>query len=160
MVSTKEDGTFVSPGAWGTTWEDLVELKHDNVALWHTLAEMFLTWCRRGVDGFRCDAGYKVPLKALANTSLQRFSSNFLTRFFCSKAWAAHGSPPKPCSMRVECNGPIESCSKTIMERRALTMSNQFQASQRTGCSVITARLTTTSASPCVAKRGHSPGIL
>ena len=58
------DGTFVSPGAWGTTWEDLVELKHDNVALWHTLAEMFLTWCRRGVDGFRCDAGYKVPLAA------------------------------------------------------------------------------------------------
>ena len=24
-------------------------------------AEIFLTWCRRGVDGFRCDAGYKVP---------------------------------------------------------------------------------------------------
>jgi predicted glycogen debranching enzyme len=58
------DGTFVSPGAWGTTWEDLVELKHDNVALWDKLAEMFLTWCRRGVDGFRCDAGYKVPVPA------------------------------------------------------------------------------------------------
>jgi predicted glycogen debranching enzyme len=25
---------------------------------------MFLIWCRRGVDGFRCDAGYKVPLRA------------------------------------------------------------------------------------------------
>jgi starch synthase (maltosyl-transferring) len=58
------DGTFASPGAWGTTWEDLVELKHDNVALWDQLSEMFLTWCRRGVDGFRCDAGYKVPLPA------------------------------------------------------------------------------------------------
>ena len=58
------DGTFASPGAWGTTWEDLVELKHNNVALWDQLAEMFLTWCRRGVDGFRCDAGYKVPLPA------------------------------------------------------------------------------------------------
>jgi predicted glycogen debranching enzyme len=58
------DGTFVSPGAWGTTWEDLVELKHENVALWDQLAEMFLTWCRRGVDGFRCDAGYKVPVPA------------------------------------------------------------------------------------------------
>src|SRR5262249_60835910 len=26
--------------------------------------EMFLTWCRRGVDGFRCDAGYQVPVPA------------------------------------------------------------------------------------------------
>jgi glycogen debranching enzyme/glycosidase len=58
------DGTFASPGAWGTTWEDLVELKHDNVGLWDKLAEMFLAWCRRGVDGFRCDAGYKVPVRA------------------------------------------------------------------------------------------------
>jgi starch synthase (maltosyl-transferring) len=58
------DGSFASPGAWGTTWEDLVELKHDNVALWDDLSEMFLTWCRRGVDGFRCDAGYKVPTAA------------------------------------------------------------------------------------------------
>jgi len=58
------DGQFVSPGAWGVTWEDLVELKHVNVALWDELAEIFLTWCRRGVDGFRCDAGYKVPMAA------------------------------------------------------------------------------------------------
>ncbi|MEY2430177.1 MAG: hypothetical protein QOJ40_3062 [Verrucomicrobiota bacterium] len=58
------DGTFVSPGAWGMTWEDLVELKHRNVELWDKLAEVFLTWCRRGVDGFRCDAGYKVPVAA------------------------------------------------------------------------------------------------
>jgi glycogen debranching enzyme/glycosidase len=60
----QEDGRFVSPGAWGVTWEDLVELKHDTVALWDNLAETFLTWCRRGVDGFRCDAGYKVPVPA------------------------------------------------------------------------------------------------
>jgi len=58
------DGTFISPGAWGVTWEDLIELKHQNVALWDELAEVFLTWCRRGVDGFRCDAGYKVPMPA------------------------------------------------------------------------------------------------
>jgi predicted glycogen debranching enzyme len=58
------EGTFVSPGAWGVTWEDLVELKHDNVGLWDELAAMFVTWCRRGVDGFRCDAGYKVPVPA------------------------------------------------------------------------------------------------
>jgi glycosidase len=58
------DGSFASPGAWGNTWEDLVELRHINVALWDELAETFLTWCRRGVDGFRCDAGYKVPVAA------------------------------------------------------------------------------------------------
>ena len=58
------DGTFASPGAWGVTWEDLVELKQEDAALWDQLAEMFLTWCRRGVDGFRCDAGYKVPVAA------------------------------------------------------------------------------------------------
>ena len=59
-----DKGDFVSPGAWGTTWEDLVELDHRNPALWQTLAEVFLTWCRRGVDGFRCDAGYKIPVPA------------------------------------------------------------------------------------------------
>lgn len=58
------DGRFASPGAWGTVWEDLVELKHVNVALWDELADIFLTWCRRGVDGFRCDAGYMVPVAA------------------------------------------------------------------------------------------------
>jgi starch synthase (maltosyl-transferring) len=55
------DGKFVSPGAWGVTWGDLVELNLTVVELWDVLAEVFLTWCRRGVDGFRCDAGYKVP---------------------------------------------------------------------------------------------------
>src|SRR5579884_2744107 len=58
------DGKFLSPGAWGTTWEDLVELEHRHVELWDCLADVFLTWCKRGVDGFRCDAGYKVPLTA------------------------------------------------------------------------------------------------
>ena len=62
--SRDPDGEFASPGAWGVTWEDLVELKHAYVALWDELAEMFLTWCRRGVDGFRCDAGYKAPVAA------------------------------------------------------------------------------------------------
>lgn len=56
------DGRFHSPGAWGVTWEDLVELEQQDVALWDHFAEAFLTWCRRGVDGFRCDAGYMVPV--------------------------------------------------------------------------------------------------
>ncbi|MGE3308896.1 MAG: amylo-alpha-1,6-glucosidase [Limisphaerales bacterium] len=54
-------GNFASPGAWGVTWEDLVELEPHDVALWDLLAEALLAWCRRGVDGFRCDAGYKIP---------------------------------------------------------------------------------------------------
>jgi predicted glycogen debranching enzyme len=57
-------GSFVSPGAWGTTWEDLCELDHAQPELWRYLADVFLVWCRRGVDGFRCDAGYKVPVAA------------------------------------------------------------------------------------------------
>ncbi len=58
------DGTFASPGAWGVTWADLVELKQDDVVLWDIIADALLTWCRRGVDGFRCDAGYKIPVPA------------------------------------------------------------------------------------------------
>jgi predicted glycogen debranching enzyme len=57
-------GCFISPGAWGTVWEDLCELDHRQPQLWRYLAEVFLVWCRRGVDGFRCDAGYKVPVQA------------------------------------------------------------------------------------------------
>jgi hypothetical protein len=59
-----EKGEFASPGAWGVIWADLVELEHKHARLWEYLAEVFLTWCRRGVDGFRCDAGYKVPMPA------------------------------------------------------------------------------------------------
>ncbi|MCK6489730.1 MAG: glycogen debranching enzyme N-terminal domain-containing protein [Planctomycetes bacterium] len=59
------DGAFHSPGAWGNTWADLVELEHHrNPALWEEVAAALLVWCRRGVDGFRCDAGYMVPLQA------------------------------------------------------------------------------------------------
>ncbi len=57
------DGRFASPGAWGVVWEDLVELEPDRVELWDILADALLTWCRRGVDGFRCDAGYKIPVQ-------------------------------------------------------------------------------------------------
>ena len=48
----------------GHTWEDLVELEQDDVELWDIIADALLTWCRRGVDGFRCDAGYKIPVPA------------------------------------------------------------------------------------------------
>jgi len=63
FVRTKE-GKFVCPGAWGVTWEDLAEMHHENPELWEYMGDVFLEWCRRGVDGFRCDAGYKIPVPA------------------------------------------------------------------------------------------------
>ena len=60
----KPDGEFASPGAWGTVWEDLVELEQHDVKLWDLIADSLIIWCQRGVDGFRCDAGYKVPATA------------------------------------------------------------------------------------------------
>ena len=57
----KADGSFRSPGAWGVTWADLVELDYDHPALRSAMAEVFLYWCAHGVDGFRCDAGYMIP---------------------------------------------------------------------------------------------------
>lgn len=55
------DGRFISPGAWGVTWADLVELDYSNPLLRTYMADVFLFWCRNGVDGFRCDAGYMIP---------------------------------------------------------------------------------------------------
>ena len=58
-----QDGSFHSPGAWGVVWADLVELDYANAELRAYMADVFLFWCRNGVDGFRCDAGYMIPLK-------------------------------------------------------------------------------------------------
>ncbi|MGN0867617.1 MAG: amylo-alpha-1,6-glucosidase [Oligosphaeraceae bacterium] len=55
------DGAFQSPGAWGVVWADLCKLDFSHKELWRRLAEVFLHWCRNGVDGFRCDAGYMIP---------------------------------------------------------------------------------------------------
>lgn len=63
-LARRADGSIRSPGAWGTVWEDLTELDHRRRELWDYLAEVFLYWCRRGVDGFRCDAAYMVPVPA------------------------------------------------------------------------------------------------
>ena len=60
----KPDGAILSPGAWGTVWEDLTELDYRKKDLWKYIADVFLVWCQRGVDGFRCDAGYMIPVPA------------------------------------------------------------------------------------------------
>ena len=79
------DGCFASPGAWGTVWKDLVELDHGDPELGKELAEIFLLWCRRGVDGFRCDAGYMVPL------SLWRYITARVRREFPSTIFLLEG---------------------------------------------------------------------
>lgn len=63
------DGAFQSPGAWGVIWADLVELDFANAGLRTFMAEVFLFWCRQGVDGFRCDAGYMIPAETWATVT-------------------------------------------------------------------------------------------
>lgn len=60
----ENDGSIHSPGAWGVVWGDLTELNHNRLDLWKYLADVFIVWCARGVDGFRCDAGYMIPVPA------------------------------------------------------------------------------------------------
>jgi len=60
----KADGSIEVPGAWGILWEDLTKLDYTKKDLWKYMADVFLAWCRRGIDGFRCDAGYKIPVSA------------------------------------------------------------------------------------------------
>lgn len=56
-----ETGRIEEPGAWGNTWADLTKLDYSKKDLWQYMAGIFLLWCSRGVDGFRCDAGYMIP---------------------------------------------------------------------------------------------------
>lgn len=58
------EGRIENPGAWGVVWEDLAKLDYRHEGLWRYMAEVFLRWCSRGVDGFRCDAGYMIPADA------------------------------------------------------------------------------------------------
>ena len=64
FVRSPEDRRFESPGAWGIVWADLCRLDYDREKVHELMAKVFLFWCRRGVDGFRCDAGYMVPRQA------------------------------------------------------------------------------------------------
>lgn len=59
-----QKGKIQAPGAWGVIWEDLTLLDYKSRDLWKYMADVFLTWCARGVDGFRCDAGYMIPVPA------------------------------------------------------------------------------------------------
>ena len=115
----KPDGAFVSPGAWGN---DLGRPGGTGAARRRASGtsrrRASSTWCRRGVDGFRCDAGYKIPAAGLAIHHRPRAARSFPKRCSCSKAWAAHGKPPKACSPKAACSGPTPSCSRTIPAAR------------------------------------------
>ncbi len=63
-LARDRSGRIEVPGAWGVLWEDLTKLDYSHRDLWCYMADVFLTWCRRGVDGFRCDAGYMIPVPA------------------------------------------------------------------------------------------------
>jgi starch synthase (maltosyl-transferring) len=63
-LAREADGQIQNPGAWGIVWADLTRLDYHHRDLWQYMADVFLTWCRRGVDGFRCDAGYMIPTDA------------------------------------------------------------------------------------------------
>jgi starch synthase (maltosyl-transferring) len=63
-LAREPDGRITVPEAWGVKWEDLTKLDYSHKDLWRYMARVFLTWCRRGVDGFRCDAGYMIPVPA------------------------------------------------------------------------------------------------
>ncbi len=63
-LKREPDGSIRSPGAWGVTWSDLTELDHSLPEVRQYFAEVFLSWCRLGADGFRCDAGYMIPCAA------------------------------------------------------------------------------------------------
>lgn len=85
-------GKFVSPGAWGVTWGDLSELNTHLPELWEYLAGVFITWCQRGVDGFRCDAGYKIPMEAwryIISRVHQKFPETFFLLEGLGGSWEA-----------------------------------------------------------------------
>jgi starch synthase (maltosyl-transferring) len=63
-LARNEKGEIQNPGAWGVVWADLTHLDYRHKELWRYMADVLLTWCRRGVDGFRCDAGYMIPTEA------------------------------------------------------------------------------------------------
>ncbi len=63
-LARNDKGEIQNPGAWGIVWEDLTHLDYRHKELWQYMADVLLTWCRRGVDGFRCDAGYMIPVEA------------------------------------------------------------------------------------------------
>jgi glycosidase len=50
------------PATTVPAWNDIIDLKHPNLALSRYLVDTLALWARRGVDGFRCDVASLVPV--------------------------------------------------------------------------------------------------
>ncbi len=83
------DHSYHSPGAWGVTWEDLVELDYSHPQLREFIADVFLFWCGKGVDGFRCDAGYMIPVETWTYV-VARVRENFPDTVFLLEGLGGH----------------------------------------------------------------------
>jgi len=106
---------FCQPGPGETILGDLVELKHGDVALWDNLAEMPLDLVPSWLDGFRCDAGYKVPTGRTWQYIIARVAgTNFPKHFSARRAWQAPGSH-RSDSHRRSMNGAYSDYSKTVL---------------------------------------------
>ena len=111
VMCRREDGTFISPGAWGNIWGDLVELKHDQPETWDYLAGVFLTWCERESTGSAVMPATWLPLTAWQYIIARVREGPSPTPCFCSKAWGVPGKPLRRCSPKVACSGPTQNFS-------------------------------------------------
>ncbi len=72
------NGNIISPN---TNWVDVAKLNYDNPDLRHYMIEMMKYWVRDiGVDGFRCDVAYTVPLDfwEAARTELEKVNPKII----------------------------------------------------------------------------------
>lgn len=44
-------------------WYDIAELNYDNKDVWAAMEDQLRFWCKKGVDGFRCDMACEVPFE-------------------------------------------------------------------------------------------------
>ena len=75
------------------------------------VARAFLTWCRRGVDGFRCDAGYKVPVRIWQYIEA-RVRQEFPQTIFLLEGLGGPWEATETSSPKAACNGPTRNCSR------------------------------------------------
>ncbi len=61
FYTRNESGDFVPPVE---DWSDVIDLNYDNKQLWDAMIAEMRFWVEEiGVDGFRCDVAYKVPIE-------------------------------------------------------------------------------------------------
>ncbi len=61
FYETDDDGNFFPPV---DDWSDVIQLDYGNEELWDAMIEEMSFWVREiGIDGFRCDVAYMVPVE-------------------------------------------------------------------------------------------------